>query len=250
MPPRPLPALALTLAALLGLAACEPAQTLPDASALIARARDAHGSARLDSSTVTFDFRDARFTAARQDGRFAYRRATRDTLGQLVEEALTNDGVVRAVDGQRVRLSPQESAAVEGRVNSVVYFALLPHALADAAVQARTLGADTLHGEPYWMVEVTFAREGGGRDHDDRFVYWMHQTTSAMDYLAYTFTVNGGGARFRAAENVRTVGGIRFADYANFDVPAGVALEDLGALHESDRLDLLSTVETANVRVE
>jgi hypothetical protein len=155
------------------------------------------------------------------------------------------------VNGVPVALPESDALAAEGAVNSVVYFALLPYALADAAVQPRLVGADTLSGEPYDLVEVTFRPEGGGRDYQDRFVYWIHHERSTVDYLAYSYEVSGGGARFRAAYNPRTVGGVRFADYRNYAAePLEPPLEAMGRLFEADSLDLLSEIVLDDVRVE
>ncbi len=82
-------------------------------------------------------------------------------------------------------------------VNSVAYFALLPFRLNDAAVNKRYIGTSEIKGEPYFEIEVTFQQKGGGKDHDDVFIYWIHQQHFTMDYLAYSFIVDGGGTRFR-----------------------------------------------------
>ena len=75
--------------------------------------------------------------------------------------------------------------------------------LGDPAVQPRYLGVDTLQGEPYHEIEVTFRQDGGGRDYEDRFIYWIHPERHTMDYLAYGFHIDDGGARFREATQER-----------------------------------------------
>lgn len=249
-----------------GLAACEPAPEPArspvepskassaavgdtDAQAVIARARAAHGVAVLDSATVTFTFRGTPFTVERDGGRFAYTRDWSNAEG-AGRDVLSNEGLIRTIDGAEVELSRADYLAAEEAVNSVVYFALLPYALADDAVQPRLAGADTLAGEPYDLLEVTFRPEGGGRDYQDRFLYWVHQTRSTIDYLAYSYEVSGGGARFRRAVNPRTVGGVRFVDYINFSAePLDPPLERLGRLWEADSLDLLSEIVLDDVHV-
>ncbi len=227
-----------------------PAEAARDtaAVAVIGRARAAHGSDTLDAALVTFGFRGQTFRVERGGGRFAYTRT--DSAG-TVRDVLDNDGVRRTVDGVPVALGERAALTVEGDVNSVVYFALLPHGLTDPAVQPRLVGPDTLGGEPYDLVEVTFRPEGGGRDYQDRFLYWVHRDRDTVDYLAYSYEVNGGGARFRRAVNPRSVGGVRFADYENYTAePREPALEDLGRLWESGSLELLSEVVLDEVRVE
>ena len=219
------------------------------AERLISQAREAHNSSRLDSATVRFRFRTYDFEVLREDGRFRYVRTATDSLGRHIADVLSNDGVSRAIDGQASVLTDAQRLGIEGGINSVVYFALLPYALTDPAVKLRYLGPDSLRGEPYEAVEVTFRQEGGGRDWDDRFIYWLHRDRHTLDYLAYTFHVNGGGTRFREAYNIREVEGIRFADYRNFTAPGiGDTLEAYG--RPPVDLELLSTVELENVEVQ
>lgn len=72
-----------------------------------------------------------------------------------------------------------------------------------------------------------------------------------MDYLAYRLHGNDGGARFRAAYEPRTVGGVRFADYYAFSADLlEVPLEDLGRLYERGELCFLTRVELDSVQVQ
>lgn len=255
-------AIGAVLAAGLLVACGEPAQEPTDslteadvapsdsASAIIERSRQAHGADVLDRAEASFGFRGQQYSAHRDGGRFAYSRTQADPAGE-VRDVLDNDGIRRTVAGHPVALGRQAALAAEGAVNSVVYFALLPYPLSDPAVQPRLVGTDTLVGEPYDLVEVTFRQEGGGRDYQDRFVYWIHHDDATIDYLAYSYEVNGGGARFRQAVNPRTVGGVRFSDYLNYTAePLEPRLEELGRMFEADSLDLLSEIALDNVRVE
>jgi hypothetical protein len=242
------------------LAACgEPASESPvaaevvsprdSAAVIIERARRVHGADVLDRADVSFSFRGTPFTVRRDGGAFEYARIVVDS-GDVVRDVLDNDGFRRTVGGRPVTLPEAEARAAEGAVNSVVYFALLPYPLADPAVQSRLVGADTLGGEPYRLVEVTFRPEGGGRDYQDRFLYWIHRDRSTVDYLAYSYDVNDGGIRFREAFNPRTVGGVRFADYRNY-APDSVEprLEALAQMFEADSLTLVSEIVLDSVRV-
>ncbi|WP_245850445.1 DUF6503 family protein [Longimonas halophila] len=179
----------------------------------------AHGGDRLDRAVVTFTFRGDAFTLRRNDGQFRYERATTDSLGRSVVEGLTNTDVYRVVEGDTLTLSPDEQSTVATAVNSVAYFALLPYPLQDPSVQATYAGPDTIQNTAYHRVAVSFD-EGGGKDYEDVFLYWFAQDTHAMDYLAYAFGVGGPpedqGTRFREAFNVRTVNGVRWADYHNY----------------------------------
>jgi len=253
--------LAAVLAAGLLAACSEPASVDPapsgreasaprdSAAAIIERARRTHGAGVLDYAEVSFRFRGTPFTVRREGGTFEYARVVADSAG-VVRDVLDNEGFRRTEAGRPVALGPEEAAAAEGAVNSVVYFALLPYPLADPAVQPRLLAADTLGGEPYHRVEVTFQPEAGGRDHQDRFLYWIHRDRYTVDYLAYSYDVNDGGIRFREAFNPRAVGGVRFADYRNY-APETLepALESLGRMYETDSLALVSEIVLDSVRV-
>ena len=233
----------LSVLLLLVLVACDE----QPGEAILDRAIERHGGEVLDHAVVEFDFRDAHFIVRRDGGTFQYERHYTDSTG-TVREVLNNDEVIREVDGERVSLPEDERRQVETAVNSVVYFALLPYFLDDPAVQPRYLGTTTIDGEPYHEIEVTFRQEGGGRDWEDRFVYWIQRERSTMDYLAYRFHVDGGGTRFRKAYNIRTVGGVRFADYENYTSERiGTAIEEYDSW--PDDLRLVSTIELDNVDV-
>lgn len=253
------------LIGLLLLAACAPEQQdaapnaaseseSSEAQALIDEAIQAHGGNVLENAVMEFDFRGDHYTVRQESGQFRYERAYTDSTGARVQEVLSNDSLYRRVDGARVTLSEEERRGMETTVNSVVYFALLPFPLSDPAVQARALSADTLEGQAYDVVEVTFQEEGGGRDYEDRFVYWFHPETRVMDYLAYYYHTDGSGSRFRKAVNPRTVEGVRVADYVNFTADStadtlGTAVEHYPALLRDDALRTFSRIETENVTV-
>lgn len=237
----------------------DPQQEVPDAimtvpadsaQIIIDAALKAHGATVLSNSIVDFDFRSFHFKVTRRSGSFAYERSFRDSSGQWVRDVLTNANFMREVNGKKALITAQDSAGYANSVNSVVYFALLPYFLNDKAVQKKYLGQSTLKGQVYDKIEVTFASDGGGKDFDDRYVYWFHRQQHTMDYLAYNFQVDGGGARFREAVNVRTVNGVRFADYVNYKPKADRRdIEKFDTLLESNELEKISDVKTENVKV-
>ena len=249
-------ALRLSLAGLAVLAGCT-GTTPPgpqgdaDALATLAAARAAHGSDALEGKTVSFVFRGTPYTAWHRDGRFRYTRVL-DEEGRRIRETITNDGATRTVDGEKAALAPDVAQALYESVNSVVYFALLPHALDAPAVRARTLAPDTVGGAPYRRVEVTFAREGGGTDWQDRYVYWVG-ADDVIDYLAYSYAPTPGdtsrtetGSRFREAIGATEAGGVRFQDYRNLTADSvGTEIERYGALHEAGE-----TFEVSEIRTE
>ena len=233
---------------LLLLTACE---TPPDAQAIVDRAIEAHGGDRLDRAVVEFDLRGRHYKATRENGLFRYERIYTDSTGRTIHDVLTNEGLSREIDGAPVELTEEAYRSAETGVNSTIYFALLPYFLNDPAVQKTYLGRTTVQGEPYHQVGVTFREEGGGRDYQDRFVYWFHEADSTMDYLAYDFHVNGGGTRFRETYNPRRVGGVLFTDHNNYtsDTLSADALRRYGALLDEGGLERISQIILENVTV-
>ncbi|MBM3263934.1 MAG: hypothetical protein FJY97_10985 [candidate division Zixibacteria bacterium] len=243
----PLFAMLLVLAARIDVLPAH-AQT-PDPQEIVDACLRAHGGERFTTSVVDFDFRGRHFTVSHRGGLFAYTRTYTDSTG-MVAETLHNDGCFRELNGTRIELADNTRRAVASVINSVVYFALLPHKLNDPAVRKRYLGESIIAVEPYRKVEVTFVEEGGGEDHRDVFIYWIHKQRNTMDYLAYTYHVNGGGTRFREAFNTRVVEGIRVADYHNYRASSEeIPLEAYEGLFQSGKLIKVSDVNMENVRV-
>lgn len=219
------------------------------AQAIIDQAIAAHGGEKFEDLQIAFDFRDRHYTATRQGGLFTYTRSFTDSTGQ-VEDRLDNEGFLRKVNGRPVTLPEERKKAFTMSVNSVIYFALLPYGLNDPAVHKQYLGEATIRQQPYHKIKVSFAREGGGVDYEDVFIYWIHQKTHVLDYLAYSYLTDGGGMRFRAAYAPRQIGGLRFQQYINYEpLDKQAALADMDKLYESGQLKELSRIELENISV-
>jgi hypothetical protein len=249
--------LAATLTTVLLLVGCQTdaPPDRPSAAAIVDSAVAAHGGAVLDRAEVEFNFRGDAYRVRQDEGQFHYRRTYADSLDRTVTEGLTNDGVYRVVDGDTASLSDDERGRIHTTVNSVTYFALLPHPLTDEAAQPSYGGRDTIDGTPYHRIRVTFQQEGGGQDWEDVFVYWFQTDTYAMDYLSYAFGLGPGdteqGTRFREAYNVRRVEGVRFADYMNYasDTLSYDRMDQYPGLWAQDALDLVSRIEIDSLEV-
>lgn len=228
-----------------------------DPQAIVDAAIAAHGGGVMDAVKLSFTFRGTPFSLEKDGGRFAYRRTTADSLGRTVEDVIDNDGAHRFVGQEEVEIDSITTRRINSDLMSVAYFALLPLPLNDAAVKKRYVGSQTIKGQPYDIVEVTFAQERGGRDYQDIFVYWFHADRHTMDYLAYSYVLgddetgpNATGIRFRQAGNVRDVDGYRVQDYRNFTADAGTDLTAMGLLFEVGELRVVSDVQLEDVRVE
>lgn len=229
--------------------ACKSSRSEPMAPAgqLLARTLAAHGGDRYETAHFAFRFRDRAFSFRNEGGGFLY-TSVRNMDGEIIQDALRNGSFVRTINGVEQELTEKQVGSYSAALNSVIYFATLPHKLTDPAVNLTHLGEQRIRGKDYEVLGVTFDEKGGGTDHDDEFHYWINRE-GTIDYLAYNYKVNGGGVRFRAAYNPRRVGGVLFQDYVNYKAPVGTALMDLPGLYEAEALVELSRIETEEIRV-
>ena len=237
-----------------GLASCQSsseANTQQDkAQHIVDQAITAHGGEAWQQLQFSFDFRKKHYEVQLDQGTCVYESRGEDSIG-LVHDVRTNQTFARTINGQSLTLNEEDQRKYSSSLNSVVYFVLLPYPLNDPAVDKEYVGEATVQDEPYHKIRVTFRQEGGGPDFDDEYVYWIHRERHTMDYLAYSFHVNDGGTRFREAYNVRTIQGIHFADYINYESTVeDFVLEDYDQLFEAGKVEELSRIETRNVEVQ
>jgi len=214
----------------------------------LSNAIKSHGGKKYTNAAVAFEFRECQYTFKNDGGIYLY-TSTKMKDGQKIEDVLTNNSFTRHIDGVKQDLTPKKALSYGNALNSVIYFAQLPYKLDDPSVTQKEKGTTTIKGQLYNVVEVSFAEEGGGTDHEDIYYYWVNQTTNLIDYLAYNFQVNGGGVRFRSAYNPRKVGGIHFQDYVNYKATMDTPLPALPTLYEKGELKELSKIELANIRL-
>ncbi|MFK8007059.1 MAG: DUF6503 family protein [Saprospiraceae bacterium] len=207
---------------------------------------EAHGGAKYQTAHFSFTFRKKNYTFKNNKDQFRY-SVTSKKDGKEIIDILENGILKRKVNGVETELSEKQISAYSGSLNSVIYFATLPYKLQDKAVKKSYQGTTTIKGKTYEILEIRFEQEGGGRDHDDVFHYWINQENHVIDYLAYNYQVNGGGVRFRSAYNSRNIRGIIFQDYVNYKAKVGTPLADLPKLFEQGKLKELSRIETENV---
>ncbi len=218
---------------------------------IVDKAREVHGSDLVAQAEITFNFRERTYKSLRNGGTFQYERIFNDSIDNQVRDVLNNEGFIREVNGENVVLMQEKEKAYANSVNSVLYFALLPYNLNDGAVNKIYLGTGTIKGENYHKVKITFGRENGGKDFEDEFVYFFHTEKNTMDYLAYNYLTDGGGARFREAYNQRENSGILFSDFINYG-PLDESrrdVENFDKLFEEGQLKELSRIDTESVKV-
>lgn len=223
-----------------------------DVQTVVDRSIARHGGGVMDNARIEFDFREYHFVLDRNDGMFSYERTYTDSTGRLHEEIINNDGIFKNIDGEAVPVDSALHRRIGDNVNSVAYFTLLPNPLNDPAVIKQDLGSVRMKGEPYRKVGITFEEEGGGRDYQDRFLVWIHENDYTMDYFAYYYFTDETGSRFRVADSIHSVGGVRLADYLNltYDGLNARTIDRYDGLFNADSLRLVSEVRIENVTVD
>ncbi|MFT5358321.1 MAG: hypothetical protein ACI9KE_005559 [Polyangiales bacterium] len=230
----------------------QPEEDSPALSPFVASLLEAHGMEGLDDARIDFTFRGSRFSVERGQGSFAYTQ-TRDDDGGTLVSRLDNDHFTQTRNGEPVRLSARAVTGISNSVNSVVYFAMLPLPLREAAVRIERLEAVNIDGRVHQRMRVTFTEDGGGDDHDDEFFYWFDAETKKLRFMAYRYHTGGGGVRFRVAKNQRDVDGVTFFDYDNYAyADLDVDLADLPSRRspsEGVALALLSEIALEDIQV-
>jgi hypothetical protein len=208
------------------------------------------GGAKYKAATIQFTFRDVKYSSQRENGNYQLTRTSNDSLGET-RDVLTNLGFERYANGTKLILPDSTATKYANSVNSVHYFVQLPHGLNDPAVNKELVGEAEIDGKQYYEVKITFAKEGGGTDHEDEYMYWIAKDGFTVDYLAYKFYTGKGGIRFRKAYNPRMVNGIRFVDYENYKLEPweAVDLQNVDELFKTGKLELLSKIETKAISV-
>jgi hypothetical protein len=217
---------------------------------IIDKSIEAHGGDYYNHVFISFDFRDRSYSIRKEDGKFEYTRTFVDSIGVL-KDYYNNDGYYRTLDGERIDVVDSMAVKYTNSVNSVIYFAMTPFVLNDPAVRKEYLGLADVKGRKYHKVKITFGEKGGGKDHEDVFVYWFDEKTYLMDYFSYLYYTDGGGTRFREIYNPRKIGNILFVDHVNYKYDAmDTDITDFDQLFEDNQLIELSRIELKNIKVE
>ncbi|MCW2119297.1 DUF6503 family protein [Flavobacterium sp. 7A] len=206
----------------------------------------AHGGKLFDKADFSFNFREKIYRFENDGTQYSYSSESQKG-DSLVKDIMTSGKFDRTINNKLQTLSKEEADRYSEALNSVIYFATLPYKLQDASVHKKYIEQKTIKSKKYDVIQVTFGQEGGGKDFDDEYMYWINKNTHKIDYLAYNYHVNEGGVRFRAAFNTRVIDGITFQDYINYEAPVGTDLKDLSSLYEQEKLKKLSNILTENV---
>ncbi len=219
----------------------------PTAQEIIDRSIDAHGYFENPDFQASFRFRDIDYKAKFKEGTFIYERvmvSEKDTIRDILD----NNGIIRLVNGKVVDEADTMLTKYANSVNSVIYFALLPRALNDPAVNKELLGTFSIDGHNYYKIGVSFSQEQGGDDFQDEYVYWIDEETYAVHYLAYNYETDGGGARFRKVSKTHNFSPYILYDYENYEADEYIDdIENLDSVFASGSLELLSHINLENI---
>lgn len=207
----------------------------------------AHGGSRYENAEYEFIFRDKKYRFRNDGDSFRY-ELSYEKNDTLFEDLLDNNSFERKWNGEPATLTSKKEKSGREAINSVIYFATLPHKLKDESVNKSYEGETSINGKKYDVLKVNFDEEGGGTDHEDNYYYWINQESNLIDFLAYDYQVNEGGVRFREGHNKRTVDGIVFQDYVNYKAELGTPLAELPQLFEEGKLEKLSDINTEEVK--
>jgi hypothetical protein len=216
------------------------------AYSLVNEAIEAHGGDLYNKADYSFIFRAKKYRFKNNGNQFEYSSEVQKN-DSLIKDILINDTFERYINNNLQSLKKEDIGKYSEALNSVIYFAMLPYKLQDASVNKKFIEETTIKEKQYDVVGVTFGQDGGGKDFDDEFHYWINKQTHKIDYLAYNYRTNDGGVRFRTAFNTRIIDGLTFQDYINYEAPLGTPLKDLPKLYEQGKLKELSQILTENI---
>jgi hypothetical protein len=219
---------------------------LSKADSLVNEAIIAHGGDLYNKADYSFVFRGTKYRFKNDGNSFTYSSEVQKN-DFLIKDVLINDTFKRYINNNLQSLNKEDVAKYSEALNSVIYFATLPYKLQDTSVNKKFIEEITIKEKQYDVVGVTFGKDGGGKDFDDEFHYWINKQTRKIDYLAYGYHTNDGGIRFRSAFNIRVIDGLTFQDYINYEAPLGTPLKDLPKLYVQGKLKELSQILTEDI---
>lgn len=220
------------------------------AEKIVEKSIESHRSKILNNAVTEFDFRDKHFRLERKNGVFHYQRMYSDSANHTIVEGITNDSTYRLIDGKSQTLTPKQKKSVETSVNSVAYFSLLPLPLLDPAVKLKYMDEVKIQDRMFHKVLVSFRQEGGGKDFEDEFIYWIDAENFTVAYFAYTFHTDGGGSRFRTISNYESVDSVLFMQHINFKpADSSFSFYNIDSAFITNQLQKVSEVRLENLKV-
>ncbi len=228
------------------ISSCKPKEIVLSAQQIIDKTIVVSGADKIKNSKITFKFRNKKYKAERKKGSFKLMRSF-----DSIVDILNNDGFKRLINNKEIILKNDRTQSYKNSVNSVHYFSVLPFGLNNSAVRKKLLLPSTINKKEYYKVEITFSENGGGEDFEDVFIYWIGKEDFFIDYLAYSYHINGGGKRFRVLKEQCNKNGIRFVDYYNYSIlDDTIELSNLDNAFEMNKLKKVSEIILEDIEVK
>lgn len=236
--------IALILFGIIALGCNDPDKNITDSQTIVDNAIKISGKDKLNHSSLKFSFRNVSYVSEGKCNHFVYERRFSQQDSLIRDSYNTKTGLKRYINDSIVSIADSTAFKYAESLNSINYFIQLPLRLNDEAVQKTYIGLDTINKKVYHNVMVKFDENNGGTDFQDVYYYWFAKDDYKLDYLAYSFVVNGGGIRFREAYNERIINGVRFVDYKNYKPKnKNTSLNNISKAFENKDLELLSKIE-------
>lgn len=218
---------------------------------IVNKAIETSGKESFINAEISFTFRDKTYISKGNCNYFVYNRVTGKNDSIIKDVYKPGENLKRYVQDSLIQIADTTAQKYAESINSVLYFVQLPYRLNDEAVNKKYLGLDSIKNKVYHKIAVNFDQKGGGIDYEDNYLYWFDKDNYKLDYLAYSFKVNGGGIRFREAYNERYIDSIRFVDYKNYKPKSNdITLDKISKAFENNELELLSLIENKNINVK
>ena len=201
-----------------------------------------------NNKKVAFSFREFNYTQNKDAQGIIYTRSKKKSPEQI-DVLHSKNGFSRTLNNEPVILSDSLASIYSESVNSVLYFFRLPFSIKDTGAVKTALNSEQIKNRLYQKIDVTFTPENGGVDYQDNFRYWIDKETKKLDYLAYQYHSDGGGIRFRAVVNRKTIDGVVFQDYENYKAQKNSSLDELTDLYKKGKLELISMIINDSIRI-
>lgn len=229
---------------------CRVSEEKLTAEHIVNKSIEASGTDKFNRAIVKFDFRNYTYKSDIGCGENLLERIKSET-SDTIQDQLVYPELTRKINNKRVFLDDSIANLYGESINSVHYFVQLPMRLNDPSAIKTYHGIQRISEVEYHVIEVQFQKEGGGQDFQDIYKYWFDVENFQLQYLAYTFLVNGGGIRFREVINETFIEGIRFVNYNNYAPEnKNISIDHIANYFEKGELQLVSTIENSAISVE
>lgn len=124
----------------------EAVASLSKADSIVNAAIEAHGGKRYDTADYSFTFRDKTYRFKNDGSNYEYSSIIQKG-DSLIKDVMINSDFARYINTQKQNLTAENAGKYGESLNSVIYFATLPHKLQDASVHKKFVEETTIKGK-------------------------------------------------------------------------------------------------------